>query len=134
MIAAFAGADTTDFAPNPFPQTSAGVVRYVWTQRGGEFRRSRHGSRVAEPFSCVVGDGRGRVSHPGDSYEEGRNTTNRVPYIGDGVSIIGVVLYGKPGVALPTPRARDRYDLRLLAGSRTLREARQLDLFAMGGP
>jgi len=38
VIADFVAADTTDFAPNSFPHTSAGVVRYVWTQRGSEFR------------------------------------------------------------------------------------------------
>ena len=132
MIAAFAGADTTNFAPNPFPVTSAGVVRYVWTQRGGEFRPL--GVMAVGLQSLLVALAEMDADEPvtQEILRGGPHTAN-VFHHGDGVSIIGVVLYGKPSVALPTPPTRGPIRSALVSQSRTLCEARQLDLFAVSG-
>ena len=133
MIATFAGADTTDFAPNPFPQTSAGAVRYVWTQRGGEFRPL--GVTAVGLQSLLVALSEMGADEPvtQEILRAGPHTAN-VFHHGDGVRIIGAVLYGKPGVALPTPLRQGRIRSTLPSRLRALREAGQLDLFAMGGP
>lgn len=132
VIADFVAADTTDFAPNSFPHTSAGVVRYVWTQRGSEFRplgvmavglqdllMALCGMDADEPVTQEI-------------LRAGPHTAN-VFHHGDGVSIIGAVLYGRPGVALPSPSKRG--SARTVSGrrSRTPQMNGQLDLFGMVG-
>ena len=132
VIAKFVAADTTDFAPNSFPQTSAGVARYVWTQRGGEFRPL--GVMALGLLGLLEAlfelDAEEPVTQ--EILRAGLHTAT-IFHHGDGVRIIGAVLYGKPGVALPTPLKRGRGRPALVAQSQTLQANKQLDLFAMTG-
>ncbi|TXM99065.1 hypothetical protein FV242_26795 [Methylobacterium sp. WL64] len=132
VVAAFVAAGTIDFAPNSYPQTTAGVARYVWTQRGGEFR----------PLGVIALGLLGLLEALSEMDAEEPVTQEilragphnaTIFHHGDGVRIIGVVLYGKPGVALPTPPKRGRSRPAFLSRSQTLRVGEQLDLFAMTG-
>lgn len=126
-IAAFVADATTQPAPNPFPNTSAGAVRQVWQQRVIEFQS--FGIQVAG-LACLL------TSLSGMSVDEplvqailraGPHTANVFRH-GDGSRIVGAVLYGKPGFALPAlpvPRSLHRTSSR-----RTRIPAGQLDLFA----
>lgn len=132
LVAAFVAAGTTEFAPNSYPQTSAGVARYVWTQRGGEFR----------PLGVIALGLQGLLEALFELDAEEPVTqeilragphTATIFHHGDGVRIIGAVLHGKPGVALPTPPKRGRGRPALAAQSRMPQANKQLDLFAMTG-
>ncbi|AIQ89341.1 hypothetical protein MCBMB27_00922 [Methylobacterium phyllosphaerae] len=129
-IAAFLADAATQPAPNPFPNTSVGAVRQVWQQRVVEFQS--FGIQVAG-LACLL------TSLSGMSVDEplaqeilraGQHTTNVFSHA-DSSRIVGAVLYGKPGFALPAlpvPRSLHRTSSR-----RTRVPAGQLDLFADAG-
>jgi hypothetical protein len=129
-IAAFIAADTTDFAPNPFSQTSAGVVRYVWTQRGGEFRPLGVMAVGLPGLLMALSEMDADEPVTQEILRAGPHTAN-VFHHGDGVRMIGAVLYGKPGIPLPTPPRQGR--IRSVPVERSRRTEGQLDLFAMVG-
>lgn len=132
VVAAFIAADTTDFAPNSFPQTSAGVARYVWAQRGSEFRPLGIMALGLQGLLEALSEMDAEEPVTQEILRAGPHTAT-IFHHGDGVCIIGVVLHGKPGVALPTAPKRGRGRPTLVSRSRTPRAETQLDLFAMKG-
>ena len=129
LIAAFIADPATQAASNPFAETSAGAVRQVWRQRAAEFQSF---DVKTAGLACLL---RAVSSMEVDEVlvqeilRAGPPTAN-VFHGGDGCRIVGAVLYGKPGVALPrfyppisiNPATRARSCSRGSAG--------QLDLFA----
>ena len=127
MIAAFVTNLATQPAPNPFPQTSAGAVRQVWRQRAAEFQSFDIQVAGLACLLATVSDMRVDEVLVQEILRAGPHTANVFHYGGSG-RIVGAVLYGKPGCALPAlpvPRV-----LRRGSGPRTRIPAGQLDLFA----
>lgn len=126
LIASFAANPRTHLAPNPFAQTCAGAVRQIWRQRATEFES--FDVHVAG-LSCllrVLTDMSIDEVLVQEILREGRHTAN-VFYRGDGVCIVGAVLYGKPGIALPVlPAVKIAQPV---SGRRKRGVADQLDLF-----
>lgn len=126
LIASFVADSATQPAPNPFAQTSVGAVRQVWRQRSVEFESFE--VQVAG-LACLL---RALIDMSVDEVliqeilRAGRHTVN-VFHRGDGVRIVGAVLYGKPGIALPVlPAVKIA---QRVSGRRKRCVAGQLDLF-----
>jgi|ERR1700712_1223755 len=132
VIAAFVGCETTHPAPNPFAQTSVGAVRQVWRQRAAEFQSF---AVEAVGLACLL-TALSAMSVDEALVQEilraGPHTAN-VFHRGDGCRIVGAVLYGKPGVGLPTPPVSRSIRAALSPRSTVRRLAGQLDLFARAG-
>nr|WP_172685394.1 hypothetical protein [Methylobacterium oryzae] len=126
LIASFVADPATQPAPNPFAQTSVGAVRQVWRQRTVEFDSFE--VQVAG-LSCLL---RALIDMSVDEVlvqeilRAGLHTVN-VFYRSEGVRIIGAVLYGKPGIALPVlPAVKSAQPV---SGRRKRGVPDQLDLF-----
>jgi hypothetical protein len=127
VIAAFVADAATQPAPNAFPQTSVGAVRQVWRQRAAEFQAfDIHAVGLACLLVAISDLGVGEVLVQG-ILRAGSHTAN-IFHRGDGYRIVGAVLYGKPGVALPAVPVLP--SLRRTSKSRKHIPAAQLDLFA----
>ena len=103
-IAAFVADAATQPAPNPFPQTSAGAVRQTWRQRAAEFQSF---AIEAAGLTCLLTT-LSSLSVDEELVQEilraGPHTAN-VFHQDAGCRIVGAVLYGKPGHALPAIQA-----------------------------
>jgi hypothetical protein len=129
VIAAFLAQTATQPVPNPFPETSVGAVSQVWRQRAAEFQSF---AVEAAGLTCLL------ATLSGLSLDErlmqeilraGPHTVN-VFHRGDGCRIVGAVLYGKPGVALPVLPIPRTKRLGPAPRSGALGMPGQLDLFA----
>jgi len=132
MIAAFVAHPATQPAPNPFPETCVGAVSQVWRQRAAEFQSFAVEAAGLTCLLTTLSDLSLDEPLMQEILRAGPHTVN-VFHRGDGCRIVGAVLYGKPGVALPVlpiPRARR-------SGPAPCSRARvtpgQLDLFAQAG-
>ncbi|SFM60701.1 hypothetical protein [Methylobacterium pseudosasicola] len=125
VITAFVADPTTQSASKPFAQTSA--VHQICRQRASEFRSF---DVEAAGLTCLL-TAVSLLSVDEMLVQEilrsGPHTAN-VFHRGDGIRIVGAVLYGKPGVGLPTiPMPRS---MRPALSLRARRPIEQLDLFA----
>ena len=125
-IAAFVADAATQPASNPFPQTSVGAVRQVWRQRAAEFQSfDVHAAGLASLLTALS-DMSVDEALVQEILRAGPHTTN-VFHRGADYRIVGAVLYGKPGQALPAVLAAP---LPRHARSRHVRTAAgQLDMF-----
>jgi hypothetical protein len=100
LIAAFIADAETQPAPNPFPNTSVGAVRQIWRQRAAEFQS--FDVQVAGLACLLAALSDMSVSEPlvQEILRAGPHTAN-VFHQGARCQIVGAVLYGKPGHALP---------------------------------
>lgn len=126
-IADFLAAETTQAGVNPFRQTSAGAQLNIWSGHSFEFRSSR---TEVLGLTCLMHTLHGL---PGDEplVQEILQAGPFRAYVyhrGDGCQIVGSILHGKPGIALPVvpPRGRRRR-------AKHTSQA-QLDLFMMPVP
>lgn len=127
IIAAFVADAATQPAPNPFPQTSAGAVRQLWRQQAAEFQSFDIRTAGLARLLASVSDMPVNEVLVQEILRAGPHTAN-VFLRGDDGRILGAVLYGKPGCALPAlpvPRVLHRG-----SSVRTRIPAGQLDLFA----
>jgi len=127
VIAAFVADAATQPASNPFPRTSAGAVRQVWRQRAAEFQSFDIQAAGLACLLAAVFDMSVDEVLVQEILRAGPHTANVFHYGGSG-RIVGAVLYGKPGYALPVlpvPRV-----LRRGCRPRMRIPAGQLDLFA----
>lgn len=127
VIAGFVADETTQVSTNPFRQTSVGAQLHIWTGHTFEFRSSR---TEVLGLTCLL---RTLGGMPRDEplIQEILQAGPYRAYVyhhGDGCQIVGSILHGKPGVALPVipKRARRR---RKQSTSLT-----QLDLFMIPMP
>lgn len=100
LIAAFISDAAAEPAPNPFPNTSVGAVRQIWRQRSAEFQSFN--VQVAGLACLLAALSEMSVSEPlvQEILRAGPHTAN-VFHQGAHCQIVGAVLYGKPGHALP---------------------------------
>lgn len=100
MIAAFIADAATQPAPNPFPKTSAGAVRQVWRQRAAEFQA--FDVQVAGLACLLTALSEMKMDEVlvQEILRAGPHTANLFLH-GESCRIVGAVLYGKPGFALP---------------------------------
>ena len=126
VIASFVGDPATQPAPNPFAQTSVAAVRQVWRQRAVEFESFEvQVAGLACLLKALIGMSLDEVLVQ-EILRAGRHTVN-VFHLGDGGRIVGAVLYGKPGIALPVlPAVKTAQPV---SGRRKRGVADQLDLF-----
>lgn len=129
VIAAFIADAATQCAPNPFAQTSAGAVRQIWRQRAAEFRSFDIAAAGLAYLLTAVSDMSVEEPLVQEILRAGPHTAN-VFHRGDGCRIVGAVLYGKPGVALPVLSVPRAMRSALTRQSRARLPAEQLDLFA----
>lgn len=130
-IAAFVADAATQPAPNPFPQTSVGAVRQVWRPRAAEFQSFNvEAAGLACLLTALSGIGVNEALVQ-EILRAGAHTAN-VFHLGDGCRIIGAMLYGKPGHALPVVPALPIP--RRAPGRRGRDRAEQLDLFTQAVP
>ncbi|MDN3591548.1 hypothetical protein [Methylobacterium adhaesivum] len=125
-IASFIADEATEVGLNPFPHTTAGAQGHIWAGHSFDFRASQV---EALGLACLL---KALDSLAGDeplTQEIFRSGPYRayVYHPGDGCQIVGAVVYGRAGMALPALKAMPR--------RRTLRRAhrahpQQLDLFA----
>jgi hypothetical protein len=124
VIADFLADETSQIGVNPFRQTSVGAQLQIWSGHSFEFRSSR---TEVLGLTCLMRTLRGL---PGDEplVQEILQAGPFRAYVyhrGDGCQIVGSILHGKPGIALPVfpPRGGRR---------RTKRTSlAQLDLFSI---
>lgn len=123
-IADFLAAETTQAGVNPFRQTSAGAQLNIWSGHSFEFRSLR---TEVLGLTCLMHTLHGL---PGDEplVQEILQAGPYRAYVyhrGDGCQIVGSILHGKPGIALPLipKRARSRRAKRTSLA--------QLDLFSI---
>ena len=124
-IAAFIADGATLPAPNAFPQTSVGAVRQAWRQRAAEFQSF---DVEVVGLACLLKTLSGLGLDEAlvqEILRAGPHTAN-VFHHGDGCRIVGAVLHGRPGVALPVPPVQRA----IRPGSRSRTSSGQLDLFA----
>ena len=106
-FSAFITDDATRFAPNPFAVTTVGVVVQTWSTRRFEFSAF---AIVQAGLDGLLNCARARC--PTDTLlQEILKAGSHTLYLfheGDGCGILGGVLHGKPGSALPcfTPHNR----------------------------
>ncbi len=127
VIAAFIADAATQPAPNPFPQTSAGAVRQVWRQQAAEFHSFDIQSAGLVCLLTAIANMSVDKVLVQEILRAGSHTAN-VFHHEDDCQIVGAVLYGKPGVALPltlVPRT-----MRLVPHMHPCTSSGQLDLFA----
>ena len=132
LIAAFIAQAATQPAPNPFPETSVGAVSQVWRQRAAEFQSFAVEVVGLTCLLTTLSDLSLDEPLMQEILRAGPHTVN-VFHRSAGCRIVGAVLYGKSGVALPVlpiPRAKrpgpvPRSRIRGMPG--------QLDLFAQTG-
>jgi hypothetical protein len=126
VIASFVGDPATQPAPNPFAQTSVAAVRQVWRQRAVEFESFEvQVAGLACLLKALIGMSLDEVLVQ-EILRAGRHTVN-IFHLGDGGRIVGAVLYGKPGIALPVlPAVKTAQPV---SGRRKRGVADQLDLF-----
>lgn len=130
VIAAFVADKATQPAPNPFPQTSAGAVRQVWRQRAAEFQSFDIQVAGLACLLAAVSDMSVDEVLVQEILRAGPHTAN-VFHQGGGGRIVGAVLYGKPGCALPALAMLP--SLRGTSSRRASGPTGQLDLFAGAG-
>jgi hypothetical protein len=100
LIAAFIADAATEPAPNPFPNTSVGAVRQVWRQRAAEFQSFDVQVAGLACLLATLSDMSVSEALVQDILRAGPHTAN-VFHQGTRWQIVGAVLYGKPGHALP---------------------------------
>jgi hypothetical protein len=127
MIAAFVADVATHPAPNPFPQTSAGAVRQIWRQRAAEFQSFDIQVAGLVCLLAAISDMSVDEVLVQEILRAGAHTAN-VFHHGGGGRIVGAVLYGKPGCALPALAMLP--SLRRASSRHASGAAGQLDLFA----
>ncbi|MCJ2079874.1 hypothetical protein [Methylobacterium sp. J-090] len=126
-IASFILDVATDASPNPFPHTSAGAQSHIWAGQSFEFRASQI---ETQGLGCLLKALGSLASDEPLVQEIFRSGPFRayVYHSGDGCRIVGAVLHGQAGIALPAAKSVPR--------SRTPRRSyrshpQQLDLFAL---
>lgn len=126
LIAAFIADAVTQPAPNPFPNTSVGAVRQIWRQRAAEFQSFDVHVAGLSCLLATLSDMSVSEVLVQEILRAGPHTAI-VFHQGAPCQIVGAVLYGKPGHALPAAPAMPlahrahRRRVRTVAG--------QLDLF-----
>ena len=100
LIAAFIADAATKPAPNPFPNTSVGAVRQVWRQRAAEFQSFDVQVAGLTCLLAALSDMSVSEALVQEILRAGPHTAN-VFHQGAHCQIVGAVLYGKPGHALP---------------------------------
>lgn len=131
-LAAFVLDEATAFAANPFPSTTAGVARQRWGLREIEFEAMEI---AAAGLPCLLA-ALACLPSAVPLRQEILRTPAHVLYLlhrTEGEQIVGAVLHGKPGLALPlfvqpAPRLVARRQRRRQVS------AQQLDLFAINVP
>lgn len=125
-IAAFVDDTATQPAPNPFPQTSVGAVRQVWRQRAVEFQSFDVQTAGLTCLLTALSDMSVDEVLVQEILRAGPHTAN-VFHRGTDCLIVGAILYGKPGHALPAVPSVP--PLHRASGRRVRTAAGQLDLF-----
>lgn len=126
-IASFILDDATEMSPNPFPDTSAGAQSHIWAGQNFEFRSSQVKSLGLACLLKALGSLAGDEPLVQEIYRSGPFRTY-VYHPGDGCQIVGAVLHGRAGMALPIIQCMPRWRSR----RRTNRpHPQQLDLFAL---
>jgi len=100
LIAAFIADAATQPAPNPFPNTSVGAVRQIWRQRAAEFQSFDVQAAGLACLLATLSDMSVSEALVQEILRAGPHTAN-VFHQGAHGPIVGAVLYGKPGHALP---------------------------------
>lgn len=133
QLAAFVVDEATVVAANPFPSTTAGAARQRWGLREIEFEAM---GVPSVGLSCLMAALSGLpVNEP--LRQEILRASSLALYVllhGEGSSIIGAVLHGKPGEALPSfvqPKLMPR-PAPAKRSSRKRVAPGQLELFAIG--
>lgn len=126
-IASFILDDATEMSTNPFPITTAGAQGHVWAGQGFEFRASQVEYLGLTCLLKALGQLAGNESLTQEIFRSGPFRAY-VYHPGDGCQIVGAVLHGRPGMALPTAKTLPR----LRSARRTNRpHPQQLNLFAL---
>lgn len=132
-LAAFVVDEATMVAANPFPSTTAGAARQRWGLREIEFEAM---GVASAGLPCLMAALSGlSVNEP--LRQEILRASTYVLYVllrGDDGSIVGAVLHGKPGDALP-PFVKPEPAVRRTPAKRASRKRvapGQLELFAIG--
>ncbi|WP_244749146.1 hypothetical protein [Methylobacterium indicum] len=132
-LTAFVVDGATVVAANPFPTTTAGAARQRWGLREIEFEAM---GVASAGLPCLMAALSGLAVNEVLRQEILRTSTH-VLYVllrGEGGSIVGAVLHGKPGVALP-PFVRREPVVRPAPAKSAARKriaSGQLELFAIG--
>jgi len=124
---AFIADEATQFALNPFAVTTVGVVLQRWSTRRIEFRAF---GIVEAGLACLLNCAGARPETDTLLQEilKAGPYTLYLFHDGDGCRILGGVLHGKPGLALPDFRPRPQRSRRSAPS-----QVAQLDLFAAAG-
>jgi len=104
-------------------------VRQIWRQRAAEFQSFDIAAAGLACLLTAVSDMSVEEPLVQEILRAGPHTAN-VFHRGDGCRIVGAVLYGKPGVALPVLSVPRAMRSALTRQSRARLPAEQLDLFA----
>ncbi|ACL63230.1 hypothetical protein [Methylobacterium nodulans] len=124
QLAAFILDDATAFAGNPFPNLTAGAALQTWRTRAIEFE----GAEIAwAGLGCLL-RALERMQTREPLVQEILRTAPHTLYLfhrGDGCSIVGAVLHGKPRQPLPAAIS----PARAVRPKRSRGASRQLDLF-----
>jgi len=127
VIAGFLADETTQSSVNPFRQTSVGAQLHIWTGHTFEFRSSR---TEVLGLTCLLRTLSDLLS-PEPLVQEILQAGPCGAYVyhyGDGCQIVGSILHGKPGVALPViPKRAKRRRAQSTSSA-------QLDLFMLPVP
>lgn len=126
-IAGFIMDDATEVSLNPFPHTSAGAQKHIWAGQGFEFRTAQIESLG---LTCLL-KALGQLAADEPLVQEIFRSGAYRAYVyhpGDGCRIVGAVLHGRAGMALPA--------IKCLPCRRSPRRSnrphpQQLDLFAL---
>ncbi|MCJ2083542.1 hypothetical protein [Methylobacterium sp. J-090] len=126
-IASFILDDATEASPNPFPHSSAGAQGHIWAGQSFEFRASQVETWGLACLLKALGSLAGDAPLVQAIFRSGPLRAY-VYHSGDGCQIVGAVLHGRPGMALPVAKSLPR--------SRSMRRStpphpQQLDLFAL---
>lgn len=125
-IASFILDEATEASLNPFPQTTAGAQGHIWAGHSFDFRASQIEALGLACLLKALGSLAGDEPLVQEIFRSGPYRAY-VYHPGDGCQIIGAVVYGRAGMALPVAKAVPR--------RRPLRRShwahpQQLDLFA----
>jgi hypothetical protein len=132
-LTAFVTDEATVVAANPFPSTTAGAARQRWGLREIEFEAM---GVASAGLPCLMAALSGLAVNEPLRQEILRSPTH-VLYVllrGEGGPIVGAVLHGKPGDALP-PFVKPEPAVRRTPAKRASRKRvapGQLELFAIG--
>lgn len=126
-IASFVLDDATEMSANPFPVTTAGAQGHIWAGQGFEFQASQVECLGLACLLKALGQLAGKEPLMQEIFRSGPFRAY-VYHPGDGCQIVGAVLHGRPGMALPASKTLPR----LRSARRSTRpHPQQLDLFAL---